>query len=117
MLNIAVEINKPSAREEMARCALALFGINGYKHTTIAEIARLALSCSALLPPLLFERRARCRNLAPKLRTVQDSLRIKRKIVRNRFLAELRQRKRKAGNSQLSRLGPRRPIFYSGVDC
>jgi len=41
-LNIAVEINKPSAREEMARCALELFGINGYKQTTIAEIARLA---------------------------------------------------------------------------
>lgn len=41
-MNIAVEINKPSAREEMARCALELFGINGYKQTTIAEIARLA---------------------------------------------------------------------------
>ncbi|MBR17201.1 MAG: hypothetical protein CMQ25_13320, partial [Gammaproteobacteria bacterium] len=41
-MNIAVEINKPSAREEMARCALELFGINGYKQSTIAEIARSA---------------------------------------------------------------------------
>ena len=41
-MNIAVKIEKVSAKEEMARCALELFREKGYKQTTISEIATSA---------------------------------------------------------------------------
>lgn len=41
-MNIAVTIDKVSAKEEMARCALELFREKGYKQTTISEVARSA---------------------------------------------------------------------------
>ena len=41
-MNIAVTIDRVSAKEEMARCALELFREKGYKQTTISEIAKSA---------------------------------------------------------------------------